>query len=276
MLHAVYHRFAAAGYRGLVRDDWRAALSEADPWLRWLDGPHETVWQRQASRTVRVPPAADHPALFVKHIAPPDRARLLRRSPVQNTLAVTRRLLAAGFEAPHVVLAADLTARGRTEHLLITEAVDGQSVESRLLQSPNIEATRRLLIDIGREVARLHRARFLHGDLLPGNLIRRPDGVFVFLDNDRTRRLPVLPFWLRRRNLSQMMFRCLSILPWAEAEAFFAGYFEAMNLPRPRRRYEQQWVLRFIRPRIARLYHDHGHTRRAILQRRDQQRRPDP
>src|SRR5205823_2160469 len=62
---------------------------------------------------------------------------------------------------------------------------------------------RALLGRLGAEVARLHRAGFVHGDLVPAN-IRLVGERFVFLDNDRTRRSRLLVRLAGRRNLVQL------------------------------------------------------------------------
>jgi hypothetical protein len=52
-------------------------------------------------------------------------------------------------------------------------------------------------------VGRLHRAGFVHGDLVPPN-VRLVGGRLVLLDNDRTRRSRLLVRLAARRNLVQL------------------------------------------------------------------------
>src|SRR5262249_49107444 len=132
----------------------------------------------------------------VKSYPPPDGRRALR------AFAMGRALDAAGFAAPVTLLVGRRDAAG----LLAAADVGGEDLLGMLarLASPDPEGRRRkrdLLRSLGTEVARLHAAGFVHGDLVPPNL-RWRDGAFVFLDNDRTRR-----GWLglgARRNLRQL------------------------------------------------------------------------
>ncbi|MGH7829751.1 MAG: lipopolysaccharide kinase InaA family protein [Candidatus Binatia bacterium] len=66
------------------------------------------------------------------------------------------------------------------------------------------EALRQLAL----EIRRLHQRGFVHGDLIPSNILIRSNekGVeFFYLDNDRTQRYPAwLPQRLWKRNLVQL------------------------------------------------------------------------
>src|SRR5262249_8956801 len=106
----------------------------------------------------------------------------------------------AGFAAPEVVTA----ARHGRSGLLVTRDAGGEDLLAAVAAfSPDRGAKRALLRALGTEIGRLHRAGFVHGDLVPAN-IRWVDGRFVFLDNDRTRRSAVLVRLTGRRNLVQL------------------------------------------------------------------------
>ena len=68
-----------------------------------------------------------------------------------------------------------------------------------------LESKRALLRALGGEIARLHRAGFIHGDLTPHNIFVgggvRPR--FIFIDHDRTRRAAALG--RRRRQLRNLV-----------------------------------------------------------------------
>jgi TP53 regulating kinase-like protein len=64
---------------------------------------------------------------------------------------------------------------------IVMEFVDGRQVKL-ILDKLRPEARRRLCNVIGRQVARLHRARIIHGDLTTSNMILTRDGKVYFVD----------------------------------------------------------------------------------------------
>jgi len=98
---------------------------------------------------------------------------------------------------------------------LLTVGIDGLSLPLYLQEtcsSPpdlsTLRKKRRALDQLAIEIARLHRMGFVHGDLIPSNILvlDGQDGVtFVTIDHDRTRRYPSwFPHGLWRRNLVQL------------------------------------------------------------------------
>jgi hypothetical protein len=75
-------------------------------------------------------------------------------------------------------------------------------------RGPYVPCKRALLCAVGAEVARLHAAGFVAGDLVPANVwtAAAPDGIRIaLLDHDRTRAgLVPAPWWRARRNLVQL------------------------------------------------------------------------
>jgi hypothetical protein len=100
---------------------------------------------------------------------------------------------------------------------------------------------RDLLRRLGIEVARLHAAGFVHGDLVPPNL-RWRDGTFVFLDNDRTRR-----GWLgARRNLVQLGRFVVPGVTASDRARVLHAYARARGLDRRHRHRLGAWVMRKV------------------------------
>jgi TP53 regulating kinase-like protein len=64
---------------------------------------------------------------------------------------------------------------------IVMEFVDGRQVKL-ILDKLRPEARRRLCNVIGRQVARLHRAGIIHGDLTTSNMILTRDGKVYFVD----------------------------------------------------------------------------------------------
>ena len=111
-------------------------------------------------------------------------------------------LRAAGFAVPVPLLAATHAAEG----ILVTRDVGGDDLlayVAGLRAAPQPTVKRRLLARLGREVARLHNAGFVHGDLVPSNVRVVGEGL-VWLDHDRSRHSHLLVRFSGRRNLVQL------------------------------------------------------------------------
>ncbi len=133
----------------------------------------------------------------------------VRGGRASNVLRMTRALQKRGFSSPQVVLKGTHPASGRT--MLASVRADGDSlaeVVSRPTPDGQSRARKRALLRaLGSEVARLHRAGFIHGDLTPFNVfvIQGEPPRFIFLDHDRTRRgFPAGRRYRQLRNLVQL------------------------------------------------------------------------
>jgi aminoglycoside phosphotransferase (APT) family kinase protein len=100
---------------------------------------------------------------------------------------------------------------------------------------------RALLRRLGAEVARLHEAGFVHGDLVPSNVLARDDG-FVLLDHDRTRRGRLLVWWGARRNLVQLGRFVVPGVGVSDRWRVLAAYADRRGLSRRARRRLARWV----------------------------------
>jgi len=156
----------------------------------------------------------------------------------------TRMLVAAGFGAPEALLVARRGAAG----LLVTRDTGGEDLAHavcRLGSARDREgrrAKRRLLRLLGAEVARLHRAGFVHGDLVPPN-VRVSDGRLVFLDNDRTRRSRFLVTLGARRNLVQLGRFVVPGLTLTDRARVLDAYAAGRALSPARRLRLARWVV---------------------------------
>jgi tRNA A-37 threonylcarbamoyl transferase component Bud32 len=166
-----------------------------------------------------------------------------------------------GFETPEIV------AMGETRPtwfersgFLVTLEVAGaghlyQWVQdySTGLTEQRVRDKREFIQSLGRLVGRLHRAGIVHGDLRPGNVLaRKEDGQwrFFLLDNERTRKWPWLPGWLRLKNLVQINMIQRSFLSASDRIRFFDAYLaENPSLVGGRKR----WMQRVARKTARRL-----------------------
>jgi hypothetical protein len=235
-----YLRWRDGDWRG-----WRATDAALD--LRaCLDAAESGGGRRSRhARSLRLETA--HGPCHVKSYPPPDGRRAL------HAFAMGRALTAVGFAAPLALL---VGRRGHTG-VLVTADAGGEDLLAALarLTSPGREARlgkRDLLHRLGAEVARLHGAGFVHGDLVPPNL-RWREGTFVFLDNDRTRR-----GWLglgARRNLVQLGRFVVPGVTASDRARVLQAYASARGLDRRRRHRLGSWVMRKVVARRCAIDH---------------------
>jgi len=228
-----YQPWAAAGWRG-----WQASGVALDV-EAWLAVAASGAGRR--SRHARTLRHEGGGAVYVKTWPAPG-ARRARRA-----FAMGRALAGAGFLAPVALLAA---WRGR-EGLLVTADAGGEGLADAVtaLARPDAgarRARRALCRRLGAEVARLHEAGFVHGDLVPPNV--RVRGLrFCFLDNDRTRRLPLAVG--ARRNLVQLGRFVAAGVTLTDRARVLAAYAAGRGLSRRARRRLGWWVVRKVTAR---------------------------
>jgi len=131
--------------------------------------------------------------------------RLILRSRAERMQAILDALVAAGFAVAPILMLGDERASGRT--MMVTARVTGEPLPRFLRGVAGAPARRRqLLRALGVEIARLHRAGFIHGDLTPYNIFVAGGTPvrFSLIDHERTAR-PRLNWERRRlRNLVQL------------------------------------------------------------------------
>jgi hypothetical protein len=147
--------------------------------------------------------------VFVKLLdAPTGRKRLrsvVRGSRIVRLIATVEALQTAGFSVAPILMAGEEHVSGRA--MMVTARVAGEAVPRFLLNVSTVTDRKRgMLRELGAEIARLHRAGFLHGDLTPYNIFVAGGAAFQFsfIDHERTVRTRLV--WERRRlrNLVQL------------------------------------------------------------------------
>ncbi len=233
-----YERWREGGWEG-----WRAAEARRHV-AAWLAADASGLGRpSRHARSQRL----DTPdgAVFVKSYPAPG-ARRARRA-----FAMGRALEAAGFAAPRALLVGWRDGAG----LLVTADAGGEDLLAAVAHGAGDDPARRrakrhLLRQVGAEVARLHGAGFVHGDLVPPNLRWRA-GTLVFLDNDRTRRTPLQA----RRNLVQLGRFVVPGVTAADRARVLSAYAAARGLGRRRRHRLAAWVMRKITARRCAIDH---------------------
>jgi len=165
---------------------------------------------------------------------------------------ISERLRADGIGVPEILLLGAEQGGGR--EIVVTARVEGRNVP-RYLRSERepLTAKRAILRALGAEIARLHRAGYLHGDLTPYNIfvtgVNPPQ--FVFIDHDRTRRTILSRFERpRMRNLVQLGHLALQTITNTDRMRVWCGY--SATMPTRRRRAARRRVVEMLQTRIAR------------------------
>lgn len=159
---------------------------------------------------------------------------LLRGSRATRARNNSDKLLAAGFNAPHNLVAGKLP--GGREYLF-SSAVPGEGITHWLRDMlsqrdpQSLRLRRQLLRELGTFIGRLHAAGFIHGDLRPSNaLALREEGRFHFslIDNERnTQGLPP-PGKGLLKNLMQLNMLQPADLTRSDRWRFFRAWREQM------------------------------------------------
>ncbi len=159
--------------------------------------------------------------------------RMVRGTRPNHVMRITAALNAAGFCAPPIVLLGENGTDGRA--MVVTERIAEERLP-KLLRESGADALlrkRAVLRALGGEIARLHRAGFVHGDLTPYNLFVAPGEPphFIFIDHERSRRAFPVGRWRRRlRNLVQLGRFDLPGLTRADRMRVFQAYAKALEV----------------------------------------------
>lgn len=205
-------------------------------------------------------------SFFVKRFFTPRFGHLikesLRSSKAINAWKAGLMLSANGFHTAPVVLAGERRRWGLlVDSVFVAEAMHALTIGDYLSKhfganrpADAFRGKRTLIRALGREVGRMHAVGIVHGDLLPGNILVDSDGEetrFVYIDNDRTRKLLVrVPMKLIVRNLVQLGRFSLSGITLTDRLRFFKAYMEANPRFKQRERELLAKVVRRTRKRL--------------------------
>jgi len=216
----------AEGWRG-----WVDAAAGIDPAACLAAAAGDVGRASRHARTLSLSAAGG--ALFVKTYPAPGGWRAAR------ALRMGQALAAAGLAAPEVVAAARRGGAG----LLVMRDVGGEDLLAAVARRRARRGEKRALLRrLGTEVARLHRAGFVHGDLVPPN-VRVVGECFIFLDNDRTRRSRLLVGLVGRRNLVQLGRFVVPGLTLSDRARVLAAYAAGRGLSRRTHRRLARWLV---------------------------------
>jgi serine/threonine protein kinase len=141
---------------------------------------------------------------------------LFRDSKALRASRQAKALSELGFHVPLAVAAGEERSfRLLKRSFLLTSAIRGSPLPLFLsghcslpLDPAGLRKKRKHLRDLALEISRLHECGFVHGDLVPSNILVRAEQeelTFFYMDHDRTRRYAVwFPQLLWRRNLVQL------------------------------------------------------------------------
>ena len=100
--------------------------------------------------------------------------------------------------------------------------------QTREITTPEQLAGHRDLVrNFGRTIGKMHANGIFHGDLRFGNVLLSPERAswrFFFIDNARTKKFILLPFWLRVKNLVQLNISACGFLSRTDRMRFFTEY----------------------------------------------------
>jgi hypothetical protein len=245
----------ARGYNAVDRDGWsffthREALGAAGGRAvrQVRRSRHGETWFGRLSDA--------GPDVFIKVLAPPrgiDAIKCaIRGSRALHVATISGELARAGIGVPRVILYGRDTDTGR--EVVITERAPGHMVPRWLKGGRDQLALKRALLrTLGGQIANLHRAGFIHGDLTPFNVLvagdREPPRI-SFIDHERTRRTRLARIARPRlRNLVQLGRFNLPGLTTTDRMRVWSAYTRAMGLRDARA--ERKRILKMLRERVA-------------------------
>jgi hypothetical protein len=188
--------------------------------------------------------------VYFKVLDPITRVRsIFKRKRIAHVASISEHLRVDGFGVPEILLLGSEQRGGR--ELIVTARVRGFNAV-RQFKRASLSDRRVMLHALGAEVARLHRAGYIHGDLTPYNVfvtgLQPPQ--FVFIDHERTRRTILSRLARpRMRNLVQLGHLELAGVTNADRMRVWCGYFGAFG--KKDRRAERSRAAAMLRARIA-------------------------
>ena len=173
---------------------------------------------------------------------------IFKRRRAAHVASISEHLRADGIGVAEILLLGVERQGGR--EIIATSRVDGFNLV-RHLKRAKLAARRVVLRALGAEVARLHRAGYIHGDLTPFNIyvtgIEPPQ--FVLIDHERTRRTFLSRFERpRMRNLVQLGHLDLDGVTNTDRMRVWCGYSAAFSARH--RRVERRRVAAMLQDRM--------------------------
>ncbi len=159
-----------------------------------------------------------------------------RDSKAFRSLKQAEALSRENFHVPFPIAAGEQRKHGLLKKaFLLTAGIEGLSLPlflQRACSSPlglvTLRKKRQCLRQLALEVGRLHRIGFVHGDLIPSNILVQAvqeEVTFFFIDHDRTRRYPAwFPHGFWKRNLIQLNRVVLSRISLQDRIRFLRFY----------------------------------------------------
>lgn len=186
---------------------------------------------------------ADAPKSLLLKLYPPEGGMgrlkdLFRASKARRYWRQALSFEAHGFPTPLVWAVGERRAWRRLEMaFIVTELLPAHSLSVYLWGDtagglPRLSAREKWteIRELGRQVGRMHRLGFVHGDLVLSNILvqRGQDGTrYYYIDHDRTRRYPRwFPQTLWKRNLVQLNRLLLPGISLQDRVRFFQAYLE--------------------------------------------------
>ncbi len=160
--------------------------------------------------------------------------RIFKRNRAAHVASISERLRADAFGVPKILLLG--SERGGGREIIVTARVEGSNL-ALFLRRAKLASRRAVLRALGAELARLHHAGYIHGDLTPFNIfvtgVEPPQ--FVFIDHERTRRTILSRFERpRMRNLVQLGHLDLGGVTNRDRMRVWCGYAAAFSARRRR------------------------------------------
>jgi hypothetical protein len=174
---------------------------------------------------------------------------IFKRRRAAHVASISEHLRADAVGVPEILLLGAERRGGR--EIIVTERVNGTNV-ARHLKRAKLASRRVVLRALGAEIARLHRAGYIHGDLTPYNVfvtgLEPPQ--FVFIDHERTRRTILSRFERpRMRNLVQLGHLDVGGVTNTDRMRVWCGYSAVFSARRPRM--QRRRVVAMLEARMA-------------------------
>ena len=223
---------------------WTEVLARLEL-TRWSDHPQTIRFRYPAGEAgteyyLKVYHRPSFPGLFKD---------LFRDSKAFRALKQGESLSEMGFHAPLALAAGEeRTSRLLERAFLLTVGIQGISLPLFLRElcpllpgRASVQKKRAYLKQLALEIRRMHEEGFVHGDLIPSNILVHVEGeriAFYTIDHDRTRRYP---FWcpqrLWKRNLVQLNRFVLDGISLQDRMRFLKFYLNSRSWGKKERRF---------------------------------------